>query len=450
MIKEFDDLIKLCDEMNSTNSSNAKAIILVKHPECKELIELAMNPYKKYHVTSKNIEKLRGKCGNFIFNVPTNYETFKTILNELVTGTISGHVAISNIDTYIKEVGEEYRQLVYNILDKNLKIRFGKKEVNKIWDNLIPMFNVTLAKTITDKQIENLDSSYFIQRKLDGCRCVCRYENGVISFWSRSGNEFDTLDVLRDSIYDHIEKNSIDYDFIIDGEICIIDENGNEVFSTILTEQGEVVQQGIMSYINKKGYTIEKPMYKTFDMLTIRDFDRMESDQVYSDRYTKLKKTFGKCKNLEVISSIRYTKENFDMLQEKVDTEGWEGLMVRKDVGYQGKKNSNLLKVKKFFDDEYEVISINVGTDRVISKETGLEEEIETCSSLNFLHKGDEVSAGSGLSEVDCLRFFNDPSLIIGKTICVKYFEESRNKKTKKWSLRFPVVKHVYENGRDT
>jgi hypothetical protein len=36
---------------------------------------------------------------------------------------------------------------------------------------------------------------------------------------------------------------------------------------------------------------------------------------------------------------------------------------------------------------------------------------------------------------------------IIGKTITVQYFEETNNDKGG-ISLRFPTVKHIYENGR--
>ena len=41
-----------------------------------------------------------------------------------------------------------------------------------------------------------------------------------------------------------------------------------------------------------------------------------------------------------------------------------------------------------------------------------------------------------------------NPNLIIGKTITVQYFEESKNQQGE-LSLRFPTVKHVYENGRN-
>jgi ATP-dependent DNA ligase len=37
-----------------------------------------------------------------------------------------------------------------------------------------------------------------------------------------------------------------------------------------------------------------------------------------------------------------------------------KGVMLRKDVGYEGKRSKNLLKVKKFFDAEYTVVDCDV------------------------------------------------------------------------------------------
>ena len=41
-----------------------------------------------------------------------------------------------------------------------------------------------------------------------------------------------------------------------------------------------------------------------------------------------------------------------------------------------------------------------------------------------------------------------NPNAIIGKTITVQYFEESKNQQGE-LSLRFPTVKHVFKNGRN-
>ena len=62
-------------------------------------------------------------------------------------------------------------------------------------------------------------------------------------------------------------------------------------------------------------------------------------------------------------------------------------------------------------------------------------------------HKGNRVQVGSGFSLEEKRNFFKNPHKILNKTITVQYFEETTNQNGTH-SLRFPVVKAVYENGR--
>jgi DNA ligase 1 len=39
---------------------------------------------------------------------------------------------------------------------------------------------------------------------------------------------------------------------------------------------------------------------------------------------------------------------------------GHEGVMLRKNTGYEGKRSKNLLKCKKFFDAEYKVERMDI------------------------------------------------------------------------------------------
>ena len=61
-------------------------------------------------------------------------------------------------------------------------------------------------------------------------------------------------------------------------------------------------------------------------------------------------------------------------------------------------------------------------------------------------HKGHKVKVGSGFSQEQRLQYVDGS--IVGKTITVQYFEETANDKGG-ISLRFPTVKHIYENERD-
>ena len=91
-------------------------------------------------------------------------------MNELNKRRITGHAAISAVNAYIRD-NEEYKDLIYNIIDKNLKTRTDAKLINSVFPNLIPEFNVALANKYEDyaHKIDFEKELWFASRKLDGC-----------------------------------------------------------------------------------------------------------------------------------------------------------------------------------------------------------------------------------------------------------------------------------------
>tara|TARA_R110002020_G_scaffold84189_1_gene208756 strand:- start:833 stop:1324 length:492 start_codon:yes stop_codon:yes gene_type:complete len=151
---------------------------------------------------------------------------------------------------------------------------------------------------------------------------------------------------------------------------------------------------------------------------------------------------------IDVLEQWKVESEgHFQELAELATKNNWEGLMLRKDCEYKGKRSNDLLKVKKFFDEEYVVKGVENAIHRIIVN--GKEVEEEMLSNVIIEHRGCEVGVGSGFDQEERKKYFKNPELIIGKTITVQYFEETINQDGCH-SLRFPVVKHIYENGRTT
>jgi DNA ligase-1 len=118
--------------------------------------------------------------------------------------------------------------------------------------------------------------------------------------------------------------------------------------------------------------------------------------------------------------------------------------MLRKDVGYEGKRSKNLVKVKKFFDAEYKVLDYDVDEHEVVRD--GKSETIEMLSQVWIEHKGHRVKVGSGFTQEQRLQYMDGS--IVGKTITVQYFEETANDKGG-ISLRFPTVKVIHGEKRE-
>ena len=136
--------------------------------------------------------------------------------------------------------------------------------------------------------------------------------------------------------------------------------------------------------------------------------------------------------------------DHFNYWSEKPKQEGWEGIVLRKDVGYEGKRTKNLLKVKSFHDAEYEVLDFDIDEHEVVR--FGRQDTIPMLAQVYIMHKGHKVKVGSGFTQEQRLQY-TDGS-IVGKIICVQYFSETTNDKGG-ISLRFPTVKVIHGDKRE-
>ena len=437
-MNESTDLKRIQDfvaRLKSTNSTNDKIDIIKEYNNdyiIKQVLKYTYSPFKQFHLTSATVKK------NKKLEPREGYNDLFYLLDALTKRTITGHEAIQSVKGYIKHMEEWQQDLVFCILDKNLKTRTGADLINKAIPKCVPTFKVALANSY-DKQKGkvNFDTQiWFASHKLDGVRCLAIVdENGTCNFFSRQGKTFDTLDTLKNEIEGLNLRN-----IVFDGEVCVVDENGAEDF------------QGIMKEIKRKDHTIENPKYKIFDYLMLEEFDTQVSKRSLSDRLGKFNMVYNTFnEQLNCIDLLEQWKveseEHFQELAELATKNNWEGLILRKDCEYKGKRSNDLLKVKKFFDEEYVVKSIETSTHRIIVN--GLEVEEEMLSNVVIEHKGCDVGVGSGFDQSERRKYFKNPELIIGKTITVQYFEETLNQDGCH-SLRFPVVKHVYDGARTT
>jgi DNA ligase 1 len=421
-MSNLESLNRMCLELNTTNSNTDKLEILKRYPENKELLEYTYNPFKKFHVTSDALKKK-----SELQAAMSCHSDIKMLLDDLTTSNISGNNATSYCNAFIAD-NKEYTELIYNIIDKNLKTRTDVKTINSVYPDLIPEFKVALANTY-EGGIDFEAEEWYSSRKLDGCRCITIIKDGVINFYSREGHEFLTLNNLKPTIQDLIENFG---SLVLDGEICITDENGNEDFKSIMKE------------IKKKDHTIKHPTYIVFDMLRLDEFYGREKSEKLIERVVWREDH----KNIKIVKqTLVKNEEHLSELIAEADEKGWEGLIIRKNIPYEGKRSKAMLKVKKFKDAEFKVKALRNGPFRITNKTTGLEETIETLSAITIEYKGNDVDVGSGFSLEQRKRYYEHPEFLLNKTVTVKYFAEIET--NGKYSLRFPTIKHVYKEERD-
>lgn len=441
-----------CEFINQTNSSKDKlrrldgwynALNITENE--KWWIRWALlntySPYIKFGVTSEQVKK-------WVANQPSlsifsDEMDVMQLLEHLANRSLTGHNALEAIYNTICNQPENCREVLYNILDKNLKIRMDAKSINKVIPDLIPIFEVSLCNVYFERQhkVDFQKDMWLASRKLDGCRCITIIDHqGDIRFFSRQGKEFFTLDNIGGQLQRLGMQNTV-----FDGEMCIVDSMGNENFKAITKE------------ITRKNHTIQNPRYKVFDMMTLDEFKARHTDRKFLDRYKELldwELTYNQDRpeycgaqliqvvEMVVIENKLQFQERFNEAQAK----GWEGLVIRKNDTTICKRSDSMLKVKAFKDAEYVVEDVEFGPFRVIKDGKEVEEEVMTNAYIT--HKGNRVSVGSGWSLEQRRQYKEHPEELIGKTITVQYFEETTDKDGN-ISLRFPTCKFVYENGRN-
>ncbi len=91
----------------------------------------------------------------------------------------------------------------------------------------------------------------------------------------------------------------------------------------------------------------------------------------------------------------------------------------------------NLLKYKKFQDDEFEILAVNKGKNNSNIAE----------SMTIRLHDGQECNATLSFTDEECKEIIDNQENYIGKLATVRYFGY-----TNKGMLRFPIVKTIDRN----
>lgn len=431
-------IYKFYQEMKSTTKRNEKIAILERWKDCREVVDLLKiiyDPMITFGVTASTVNAITADA----LVSADNFELL-TLLRELSNRNYTGNTALSICLFFTRTAIMTYRdnpcmrELIAAIWDKDLKLGIDTKTVNKVIPGLIDTFDVALAFDIQKsptylKRVES--EQYLITRKLDGVRCLAVVKNNDIKFYSRLGHEYTSLSVLRNAMQTILPK---DWEGVLDGELCVIDDDDNENFILAVSE------------VRRKTEQMQRPHYKVFDCLTLDEFYGKKESANYSVRLEAARKLleWQETPFLSVLRAVKYSPNNFMRAQAVVAQKGYEGLILRSDTPYRSGRTSDLLKVKKFMDGEYQIEDI-LRTTKLMKGLSGLMEPVECMGAVVIRHKGNPTDVGSGFSDAQRIEIWRNQEKYLGKTITVKYFDEIEDMDGKV-HLRFPIFKGFREN----
>ncbi|KAL9559873.1 hypothetical protein MBANPS3_000198 [Mucor bainieri] len=434
-VAQLDQLAKLCANVNGVQSTLKKSALVKESPACHSTLKRIYDPHLRFHLSKNSALKY---LKSHTIEAVSTYDDLNTLLDDLASRTLKGNAACEAVGAFYQTYcqTDEHKDIFWRILDKNLKMGVSVKTIRHV----LPMESMSVALAASSVPQFNVSDGWYVSQKLDGIRCIAMIRKNKdshqhdIQFYSRTGRPFQSLQKVKNDIEKRLHELAIHDEFVLDGEICAYTsvDMKNEDF---LKAMGQV----------RRFEEMENPIYQVFDRIQLDHFLQAKGDQLFSERQQALESFIGTTP-LAHVKKVVQTKlsglSQLDQLKKESIEKGWEGLMLRKDVIYEGKRTKNLIKLKEWEDAEYTVKSIETGYMRM--PDTGETKLVVT--NVNIEHKGYPVSVGSGFSMQSRIDYAQQPEKIIGKTITVRYFAESK-KENGSISLRFPTVKAVYEDG---
>lgn len=327
----------------------------------------------------------------------------------------------------IQQAELEFNSIINKYMDKGYKKlnSLTQKKFNEInpseMDELVPTIKSDqngalkpmLAKSSNDCQNSVLNKPMLCSRKLNGVRMMCKYnaeEDRIITI-SRGGKNYDAA---TEHIYDELREIFKLYpDITLDGE---------------LYHHGHYLQE-ISGIARLQDW---EPRCK---LLQYWIYDIADGDMIFTDRQAILEDIDINTEELEFeyINILEHVSteswNDIQKLHDKWVNEGFEGLVARKpDKTYQyGKRGSDMIKVKMYQDEEFEIIDY----------QDGLREEdfcfvCQTDDGKPFAAKpiGDRELKAEYIRNIDS---------IIGLKGTVKFFE---------WSKEGIPLQPVFQNVR--
>lgn len=412
MLKPY---VVIMEELKNESGRIAKEELLKKYedvPGLQEIFKFVFNPLIVTGLAKRKIEK------EVAVQPLIELQTIFDAMNFVKDNNTGSDLIVATVRKFIDTLeSEEERELAKSILVKDLPIGLSRTTLNKVYGkNFIEKYSVMLAGKF-DPTKKQFHGDFAITLKLDGNRATFfTFEDGIKAF-TRSGKEVEGLVDLEE------EFGSFPKNWVFDGEIIAV--NPDSLPSKDLFNLTQTV-------VRKKGEK-KNLEFVVFDALPIEEFNRGKSKKTYKDRMSDLDHILWSYTQETGGRLIRkvptyYTGNDIEVIPQilsKVESEGFEGLMINAlDGFYETKRTKSLLKVKTFYTADLRCI--------------GVKEDIRggKCGSLTVDYKGYKVDV-AGLKESQKNSFWTNPDQVVGKIIEVKYFEESKNAQGG-ISLRFP------------
>lgn len=242
-------------------------------------------------------------------------------------------------------------------------------------------FEVSLANKYQDRIEKNkLDFPYIVEPKLDGVRCYIKMVDGVIRMFSRKHKEFVACPHIAANEF--VQKFFEIYpDGILDGELYNHDlkDDFNKIVS--LVKKSKPKAEDLEESEKLVQYHCFDSYYPSEPYLTYKE-RKTKIREIGYDYLPEFSNGNYSCDGNVIIVGCRayidwedksFEYEEFVNLEDKVEEsllyylkQGYEGIMLKKDVPYFFGRSFDMLKYKKFFDKEFKIVDFEEGNGNLV------------------------------------------------------------------------------------
>lgn len=428
------NIINEClEELNSTNSSNAKKEILSKYKNeelVKQFFKYTYEPRYSYYI--RNLKFFDNNL--FRHYTSFNQNTFKE-LDPIINREITGDGAKKHINDLNNVLDPDDSIILKLILGRDAKCGVSVSTINKIWPNLITDPSYMRCSLPKSSNMKSWDWSKGIlaQEKMDGMFCKIVIEKNQVYAFTRAGNSIpldnpSTNEIAR-AFKCFLECEPLTSPLNVGiyegnqwhGELIVVDSENN----ILPREIGNGVLNSIIQGEYDGDYEVK---FVAWDLIVFEG-----TDLKYSDRLEDLDNSIKKANSEYFIKCKTHTVYSYDEainLYKEYLTNGSEGIVVKHpNMIWKDGTSKDCVKIKLEAEIDLKIVGFNKGN----GKNSELFGSLICESSDGIL----SVNV-SGFKDKDRKEIFDNFEFYQNEVITVKANALMKNPKEESYSLFLP------------
>lgn len=321
------------------------------------------------------------------------------------------HVLVGKAGRTVEEqANSRYESVCNDLIKSGAKEKYEDLFNQSKFDAIKPM----LAEKGEDKTFSKLSFPIFIQPKFDGVRCLANIDvsgkgaNNKLK--SRQNRPYDPSKKLEEAL--QCVRKVAQKDLILDGELYVHGIPFQDVLSIITDKSGTIDRECLEYHVYDVIINDDMPFNRRHNNLNWLLFG---AKMLWDKNHALTDGADFPIKN--VLTESINNMEEAEAKRSDYVSQGYEGAILRVPDGiYEpGKRSKNLIKFKKFIDDEFEIVDIvdgkgkDEGCGRFVCKADKNSDLTFTCKFKGSYDKQKEI--------------FKNKDKYIGKMLTVKFFE---------------------------